>query len=82
MKAMILNGKERGKVVEVLQWCNDWFKTDDKKEIYVPTALAFNAQDFETIVKHKNNGSLFVEFERIMAPPRTGLYLWTFRKIK
>jgi hypothetical protein len=31
MKALILKGKGHGKIVEVNQWCNDWFSIGDNE---------------------------------------------------
>ncbi len=80
IKAMILRGKDRGKIVEVLQWRNDWFHLDDKRRIYSPSALAFDSVDIATIQGHAQNGTLFEEYDVRMAPAWTGLYLYTFKK--
>ncbi len=81
MRAMILRGKKRGQTVEISQWCNDWFSVDDDVQIYSPGALAFTAEGMDEIRKHKNNGTLFGEFEVCVAPSWTANYLFKFKKI-
>lgn len=94
MKALITRGKFTGKEVEVSQWCNDWFMLDPRKnedltedqkaEIhrnpFSPTSLAFNMKDWNTIVVHKNNGTLFDQFEKREMDGRLGAYEYTFKK--
>jgi len=84
MKAKILRGGYKGKVVEIGQWCNDWFMTStgtilDTKP-FSPTSLAFFPSDFAEIEKHENNGFLFNWFERKDAPKWAGGYLYTFKR--
>lgn len=94
MKALILRGKFAGKEVEVSQWCNDWFMLDPSKnedltkeeraEIhrkpFSPTSLAFDVLGFGEIKKHKNNGTLFNEFEVRDMGGALGNYELSFKK--
>ncbi len=81
MKAIVLRGKNKGKVVEISQWCNDWFSVEDDVSIYSPGELAFTEQGMDEILKHKNNGTLFAEFEVCIAPSWTANYIYKFKKI-
>lgn len=91
MKALILRGKHAGKVVSISQWCNDWFSIDSNDvelatKPFSPASLAFRKQDMELIKAHKNNGTLFEEFEVVplkkpYAAP-LAKYALTFRKPK
>lgn len=77
IQALILRGKNKGKVVKVSQWCNDWFTIMDSGDIYSPTSLAFVRKDMKRIKEHNNNGMLFrwyhEEFNHDLA-------LWIFKK--
>lgn len=80
MKAIILKGKNKGKIVTISQWCNDWFSIRENNTVYSPTMLGFTHDDFLTIIEHKNNGIMF----RIYEPKSisVGKYEFTFKKRK
>lgn len=64
MKALITRGKNKGREVEISQWCNDWFSINTGDPMidrlpFSPSSLAFTREDMETIRTHKNNGILF-----------------------
>lgn len=68
MRALVLRGKHKGKTYVVSQWCNDWFMLDaEDMEIarspFSPSSLAFTMNDMLEIAAHKNNGTLFEEYE-------------------
>jgi len=77
MRALVLRGKRKGKVVEISQWCNDWFTVMDSADIYSPTSLAFSKEDMKTIKEHKNNGMLFRWYHEEWSHD---LKLWIFKK--
>ena len=62
MKALILRGKRRGDIVEVSQFCNDWFALEDDNKPYLPTSLAFRHVDMQKIMTSENPGMLFEWF--------------------
>lgn len=80
MKAILLKGKKRGKVVRVMQWCNDWFHVEDIKGIYSPNSLGFSASDKDLITSHKNNGMLFALYEWTITKPLNPEFPYTFKK--
>lgn len=96
MKALVLALPYRGKEVEVLQWCNDWFMVDGRnipglseaqqkdlsRRPLSPTALAFTHQDFRTIQKHDKNGQLFVWFAPRELRGVLGAYEMTFTDLR
>lgn len=70
MRALILKGKYKNTICEVSQWCNDWFMlnsetVDIARKPFSPSSLGFTVEDYQEIKKHKNNGTLFSEFEAI-----------------
>jgi hypothetical protein len=79
MKALITKGKGHGKIVEVLQWCNDWFSIEPGG-IVSPEKLAFTPNDMKIILTHNNNGTLFMEYKMISSQ-NTGEYMFTFKRI-
>lgn len=83
MIALIIKGKNKGKKVNISQWCNDWFLTMSS-EILSPSALAFKTSDAQTIITHQNNGMLLKLFNFKVIPPekRIGKFNYTFIKIK
>jgi hypothetical protein len=64
MKALVRIGKDKGKIVEISQWCNDWFSAtvEDKAKIFSPSALVFTHEGMKEILAHKNNGMLIGYF--------------------
>jgi hypothetical protein len=90
MKALIRNGKHKNEVVEISQWCNDWFSinTGTKRDCrpLSPTMLAFTFKDLKEILTHKNNGTLLLEFKAEMKAGVTdkdgNYYNWIFKKKK
>lgn len=92
MKAIIKRGKYKGKVVDISQWCNDWFTIDtDIIELAVkpfsPTSLLFTHEGFNQIRDHKNNGFLFSWYEpypdhRNMKVVDGQIYALSFKKRK
>lgn len=87
MNAYITKGKFAGKICEVSQWCNNWFTLNSENpEIackpFSPSSLAFTPTDIEKIIRHKNNGTLFMEYEIKETKPVMREFIFTFRKIK
>lgn len=81
MKAIITKGKQKGKIVEVYQWCNDWFSIENGK-IVSPSMLAFTTRDINEIEGHDNNGIMFSLYEIVRTKQNFGEYLYTFKKKK
>lgn len=79
IKAFALKGKDGGKIVEVSQWCNDWFMLGNGR-IVSPTALAFTPLTMSFISKHLGNGTLFREYQITDAPKRAKEYSITFKR--
>jgi len=76
--ATLLRGKNKGKEVEISQWCNDWVTImDDMRgcKVVSPSALQYTLNEFKEIMSHKNNGILLGLFEPDIANLR-------FKKIK
>jgi len=67
MKAVIARGKDKGKVVSVSQWCNDWFSVtvEGRPKIVSPNTLIFSDDGMHEILHHKNNGNLLFLFEPV-----------------
>ena len=65
--ATILRGKDKGKKVKIIQWCNDWISTEIRgvPQIFGVTALEFSGKEMLEILNHKKNGDLFNYFEVI-----------------
>ena len=86
MKAIILKGKNKGKVVKISQWCNDWFTVDTGTMMDVkpfsPASLAFTVDGMSEILSHGNNGMMLTWFETTPSPAWTGKYIFTFKKRK
>lgn len=53
--AIVLRGKQKGKKVEIHQWCNDWVMCSNGK-VYSPSALQYTEKEFLEIINHDNNG--------------------------
>lgn len=56
--ALILRGKDKGKNIEIKQWCNDWFMLSNGK-IVTPSTIQLTVEEIEKVLSHKNNGILF-----------------------
>ncbi len=61
--ATILRGKNKGKKVEIHQFCNDWVTAEGK--VYGITALKFTNEEMFEIINHNNTGFMFARFEII-----------------
>lgn len=75
----------RGKLVEVMQWCNDWFsiELDGRPKIVSPSTLLFDYDTHQLVLKHKNNGIMLKIFEPVTNVKRgVGEYLFTFKRRK
>ena len=57
----IIRGRDKGKEVEISQWCNDWFSANGK--IYSVLSVKLNLKEIYKVLTHNNNGSMFGEFE-------------------
>jgi hypothetical protein len=58
--AILIRGKEKGKEVKLLQWCNDWFMIEGaEKRIVSPVSLQLDANEMMRVTSHKNNGMMF-----------------------
>ena len=93
IKALIIKGKGSGKIVEISQWCNDWFTVNHEdpnimRQIYSPSSLVFTVAGIDTIIqsaKKKQAGTLFWEYQTCLyKKPRfvqgEGTYIYTFKK--
>jgi len=64
--ATILRGKEKGKQVKVMQWCNDWVTVRGaRKTVFSVTAIEFTDEEMFDILIHGNNGFLERAFEKM-----------------
>ena len=64
--ATILRGKEKGKQVKIMQWCNDWVTVKGaNKTVFSITALEFTSEEMFDILNHNNNGFMEKAFEKI-----------------
>lgn len=61
--AIILRGKNKGKQVKIMQFCNDWVTADGK--VYSILALEFTVEEMYEIVNNNNTGFMFNRFEII-----------------
>ena len=76
-------------VVEISQYCNDWFMVNagdaeiDRKPLS-PSSLAFSFQDIKKIIEDKGSGTMARDF--VVAICKTQqhkngqLFSWTFKK--
>lgn len=71
----ILFGVNKGKDVQVGQWCNDWF-TDNMGNIYSPTEIQLTPEEAEKVKNHDNNGILFSLFKLNDNGTFTKIPLW------
>jgi len=81
--ALVTSGKHKSKECEVQQWCNDWFsvEVDGESLILDPRHIAFTPMMMDYIIGHKNNGTLFQEFETsIYTKEGQGPYIITFKR--
>ena len=56
--ALVLKGKDKGKHVKIMQWCNDWVSIKDKPKIYRITALKFTEKEFKEILTTEHLGMM------------------------
>ncbi len=80
MKALVLRGKRKGKIVEINQFCNDWF-SDVGGNIYSPLSLAFTPEDMDIIIK-SNCGMMLAWFQITEASTMGNRYIFTFKRKK
>jgi hypothetical protein len=81
MKAMKTKGLRKGELVEVYQWCNDWFSIeDDAGGIVLPTSLAFDDAGRD-IIMESEYGFLFNWFHMYKSKVHKAPYHWIFRKV-
>lgn len=71
---------KRKEIVNVIQFCNDWFMLDDSS-IVSPVCLAFKPIDIHYI-SNNNPGFMFNWYEMINAPEWCNEYIITFKKKK
>ncbi len=74
----------RNKLVDVIQWCNDWFsiELDWEEKVVTPSSLIFDKAGMIQIIEHKNNGTLLHEFEqKAKASPDPKFTFWFKRKL-
>lgn len=84
MKAVVKRGKDKGSVVTISQWCNDWFTIQESPRIFSPAGLCFNLRGIKEILAYKNNGILFDLFKVVPCNccPIIEDYFFTFKKRK
>lgn len=56
--AIILRGKEKGKVVEINQWCNDWVTVEGSAKVFPVSGLQFTRIEFNRILTSENLGMM------------------------
>jgi hypothetical protein len=59
--AKILRGKNKGQIIEMHQFCNDWITGSDGK-VYNPTSLEFTDEEKKRIIAAFYNGSCGIMF--------------------
>lgn len=71
--ATLLRGKNKGKKVKIMQWCNDWFSIELNgfPKIVSPLAIKLTSEETTSVFIHQNNGSLLKEFD---LHPDTGIF--------
>jgi len=86
MKAKIIKGKHKGKIVKIDQYANDWFTINTGDPMIdrlplSPTFLAFTHQGIAEIQQDKHTGILFNWFD---VKPTFGHepFLYTFKRRK
>lgn len=62
LKARIIRGYDKGKLIKISQWCNDWFM-DTKGRMFSPTQLKLFPRTIEAVRTHDNNGMMFALYE-------------------
>ncbi len=72
--ALILKGKDKGKEVELWQWCNDWFTIKDSNKVYSPSSIRLNTVEIREFLL-SDSGHMLSWYELILPD---GI----FRKIK
>lgn len=80
--AQVRRGEHIGELVEIMQWCNDWFLTN--LGIFSPANLLFTREDYEIIRQHDKNGVLFTLYSPVILefPTFEAKYICTFRKYR
>lgn len=63
--ALILKGKDKGKEVELHQWCNDWFTVKNSNKVYSPSSIRLNADEIDTFLK-SDSGRMLSWYELIL----------------
>lgn len=58
----IIKGRDKGKEVEISQWCNNWFSGKNGK-IYSPTQIQLTLDEMSDVLTHNNNGYMFAVYE-------------------
>lgn len=80
MMARIRRGTRKGELVEIMQWCNDWFLTD--QGIQSPSSLWFTQEDMEKIRKHDKNGILLTLYRPVFDRKQNSAHMFTFSKLR
>lgn len=60
--ALVLHGKDKGKHVTIMQYCNDWISIKDYPKVYSITALKFTEKEFKEFLLHDNLGIMLKLF--------------------
>ena len=79
MKAIVLRGKNKGNIIKISQWSNDWF-SDEDNNIYSASSLAFNSQTKKKIENSGSLGTMLIVYRFALAPVWTGEYCYKLRK--
>lgn len=58
----ILRGKDKGRIVEISQWCNNWFTSKEGK-VYSVLSVQLNPIEMLNVFRHKNNGYMLERYE-------------------
>lgn len=61
--AKILRGKNKGQVVTLHQWANDWVTTQEFPQPFRVRALVFREDEIRRMRKDRHVGVMFQEFE-------------------
>ena len=63
--ALILRGKDKGKIVKLHQWCNDWFTIEDSNKVYSPTSIRLDANEIKEFLL-SDSGHMLSWYELII----------------
>ena len=57
----IIKGKDKGKIVKIIQFCNDWFTADNGK-VYSVFQIQLTSEERFKVANDNNTGMMFDRF--------------------